>query len=148
MQPLDSPKVRVLLVDDHAEVRKAVQHILNSCPDVEVVGEARDGFEAIRYAETLRPDVVVMDISMPLLDGIKATQSIKAHNPDMVVIGLSVETRKSSIADMVNAGASIVLKKEAASEELHSTIRAYAQSPHRHQAGDHTDPSIIPSILP
>jgi DNA-binding NarL/FixJ family response regulator len=114
----------VLLVDDHADVRKAVQEILNSYPDLEIVGEARDGCEAICHAERLRPDVVVMDISMPLLDGIKATHTIKSHNPQVVVIGLSVETRKSSIADMLNAGASTVLKKEAASEQLHGAIHA------------------------
>jgi DNA-binding NarL/FixJ family response regulator len=148
MQSLHRPRVRVLLVDDHADVRKAVQEILNSYPDLEIVGEARDGFEAICRAESLRPDVVVMDISMPLLDGIKATHTIKSHNPQVVVIGLSVETRKSSIADMLNAGASTVLKKEAASEQLHGAIHAYAQSPLRHQAGGQADPSIIPAVLP
>jgi DNA-binding NarL/FixJ family response regulator len=147
MQPLDGPRVRVLLVDDHPDMRKAVQEILNSYPDLEIVGEARDGFEAICRAESLRPDVVVMDISMPLLDGIKATHTIKSHNPQVVVIGLSVETRKSAIADMLNAGASTVLKKEAASEQLHGAIHAYAQS-FRHEAGGQADPSIIPAILP
>jgi NarL family two-component system response regulator LiaR len=148
MHPLHGPRVRVLLVDDHADIRKAVQHILNSYPDIEVVGEAKDGSEAICYAESLRPDVVVMDISMPILDGIKATKSIKAHSPHMVVIGLSVETRKSSITDMLNAGASTVLRKETASDELHSAIHAYAQSHPRHQAGDQMEPSIIAPTLP
>jgi DNA-binding NarL/FixJ family response regulator len=148
MQSLHRPRVRVLLVDDHADVRKAVQEILNSYPDLEIVGEARDGCEAICHAERLRPDVVVMDISMPLLDGIKATHTIKSHNPQVVVIGLSVETRKSAIADMLNAGASTVLKKEAASEQLHGAIHAYAHSHPRHEAGGQADPSIIPAILP
>jgi DNA-binding NarL/FixJ family response regulator len=148
MHSLHSPRFRVLLVDDHADVRKAVHDILSSYPDLEIVGEAGDGFEAICHAERLRPDVVVMDISMPVLDGIKATQSIKSHTPQVVVIGLSVETRKSCIADMLNAGASAVLKKEAASEQLHGAIHAYAQSALRHQAGDQADPSIIPAILP
>ena len=148
MQPLHRPKVRVLLVDDHADVRQAVKEILNSYPDLEIVGEARDGFEAICHAESLRPDVVVMDISMPLLDGIKATHTIKSHHPQAVVIGLSVETRKSSIADMLNAGASTVLKKEAASEQLHGAIHAYAQSHLRQQAGGQADPPIIPAVLP
>ena len=105
----------MLLVDDHVDVRKAARSILDSYPDIDVVGEAVDGFGAILYAERLHPDVIVMNISMPRLGGIKATQMIKADRPHIIVIGLSVETRHQSIDDMPLAGASTVLKKESAS---------------------------------
>ena len=128
MQRVSAAKVRVLLVDDHADVRKVVRELLCSYSDIEVVGEAVDGVQAIDDAERLQPDAVVMDIRMPRLDGIQATQAIKTHNPGVCVVGLSIETRERSIADMLSAGASIVLRKEAAGEQLHSAIRAHVHT--------------------
>ena len=121
-------KVRVLLVDDHAMVRQGLRSILESYPDIEVVGEASDGEEAVAAADHLRPTVVLMDISLPKLNGIAATAQIKARYPAAVVIGLSVQTDSTTQAEMLRAGAATLLSKEAAAEELHRTIHQVLES--------------------
>ena len=128
MQPVAHSKIKVLLVDDHPDIRTAIRHLLDTCGDIEVVAEAANGLEAIFYVETLGPHVVIMDISMPVMDGITATQRIKTKSPHTMVVGLSVEMRRRNIAAMLQAGATTVIRKEFAWDELHAAIRSSLDS--------------------
>lgn len=116
-------KVKIILVDDHAMVREGLKAVLESYTDVEVVGEAGDGEEAIAGVHRLRPDVVIMDINMPKKNGIEATGEIKTHFPSIIVIGLSVNVSGDNEQAMLKAGASRLLTKEAAVEQLHHVIQ-------------------------
>jgi CheY-like chemotaxis protein len=116
-------KIRVLLVDDHAMVRQGLRAVLESYPDVEVVGEASDGEEAVAQVEGLQPTIVVMDINMPKMNGIKATSQITSRFPGSIVIGLSVQAGGENEVAMKQAGAAMLLTKEAAVEELYKAIR-------------------------
>ena len=116
-------KIRVLLVDDHAMVRQGLRAILESYGDVEVVGEAWNGEEAVACVERLQPTIVVMDINMPTMNGFKATAQITSRFPGIIVIGLSVQAGGENEVAMRNAGASMLLTKEAAVEELYRAIR-------------------------
>ena len=115
--------IQVLLVDDHAMVRQGLRAVLESYPDVEVVGEAWNGEEAVAQVELLQPTIVVMDINMPKMNGIKATSQITSRFPGIIVIGLSVQTGGENEVAMRNAGAAMLLTKEAAVEELYRAIR-------------------------
>jgi len=116
-------KIRVLLVDDHAMIRQGLRSVLESYPDVEVVGEACDGEQAVAAADALRPTVVLMDINMPKMNGIKATELIKARSPGRIVIGLSVNAGGANTEAMRQAGAAMLLTKEAAVDDLYRAIR-------------------------
>ncbi len=118
-----SERLRVLLVDDHAMVRQGLKTVLEGYPDVEVVGEAGDGQEALSLAEQLRPAVVVMDINMPRMNGIEATRTITSHYRDTMVVGLSVNASRENHEAMKAAGAAVLITKEAAVEQLYSAIR-------------------------
>lgn len=118
-----SSKVRVLLVDDHAMVRQGLRSLLEAYEDVDIVGEASDGEEALATIEEMRPRVVVMDINMPKKNGIEATTVIKARWPETVVIGLSVNPGGANSRAMQKAGATLLLTKEAAVVELYQVIR-------------------------
>lgn len=122
--PLVSPSssIRVLLVDDHAMVRQGLRSLMDSYADVEVVGEAGNGEEAVHMAERLNPTLVVMDINMPKKNGIDATGEIKARYPEMIVIGLSVNSGDDNETAMLKAGAATLLTKEAAVDQLYTTI--------------------------
>ena len=110
--------IRVLLVDDVQHVRHTLRSLLATSPQFEVVGEASDGEEAVLAAHDLRPSVVVMDINMPRLDGIRATAWIKRTLPHVKVVGLSVFTSEETRQLMMAAGASAVVSKEEAVEHL------------------------------
>jgi len=116
-------RIRVLLVDDHAMVRQGLRSVLDQYADVTVAGEARNGVEAIEQVEALRPTVVVMDINMPMMNGIEATAAIKGRYPDIPVIGLSVQADGGNEQAMKKAGAVTLLTKEAAVEELYDAIQ-------------------------
>ena len=120
---LGSPRIRVLLVDDHAMVRQGLRSVLESYSDVEVVGEAVDGEEAVAFAAQLQPSIVVMDINMPKMNGIKATAEITSRYPGIIVIGLSVNTGDATEEAIRQAGAVRLLDKGAAVEELYRTIQ-------------------------
>ncbi len=115
-------RLRVLLVDDHAMVRKGLRSILEGYHDLEVVGEAGDGLEAVKLARTRHPDVVVMDINMPRLDGIAATKQIKHDCPSTAVIAISVQDSAQVEQAMISAGAAAFLKKDCAASHLHDAI--------------------------
>jgi len=114
--------VSVLLVDDHAMVRQGLRSVLDAYADIQIIGEARDGVEAVKSVEKLRPQVVVMDINMPKMNGIEATMEIKTKWPETTIIGISVNVGDDSNDAMQRAGAVTLLTKEAAVEQLHDTI--------------------------
>jgi len=116
--------VRILLVDDHTLMRQGLRSIVSGYAHLEVVGEAGDGVEAVALVDQLDPDVVVMDINMPNMDGIEATRRIKAHHPSTVVIGLSVNQLFDTEERMKAAGAAVYLTKESAADVLCHAIDA------------------------
>jgi len=116
-------RIRVLIVDDHSVMRQALAAMLNLSGDIEVVGEAENGRIALDRARHLTPDIVLMDIEMPEIDGIKATRLLRLEHPQVKVIGLSMHDRKEVEADFLNAGASSFLMKSAPSDELIQAIR-------------------------
>jgi signal transduction histidine kinase len=113
---------RVLLVDDHAMVRQGLRAILDHYPDLLIIGEAADGREAVSIATKRAPDVIIMDINMPRMDGIEATRQIKQEQPDTVIIAVSVNDTPHLRESMQKAGASAFVSKEEAGERLYETI--------------------------
>ena len=116
-------KIRVLIVDDHAMVRQGLRAVLQSYPNIEVVGEAANGEEGVACVQKLQPAVIVMDIGMPNLDGIGATRLIKIQYPQIAVVGLSVNAPSFHVDAMLKAGAFEVLTKDKAVDELYSAIQ-------------------------
>ena len=116
-------KIRLLLVDDHAVLRAGLRFLLNAQPDMEVVGEAADGAEAVRLAAETAPDVVLMDLTMPVMGGIDATRRIRERLPGTKVLVLTMHDDHSYLAEAVAAGASGLVLKQAADTELLSAIR-------------------------
>ncbi len=115
-------RIHVLLVDDHVMIRQGLRAVLDNYPDIEVVGEAANGEEAIRLVDTLRPAAVIMDINMPTMDGIEATEQITRRYSETIVIGLSVNAAEENEKAMKLAGAVGLMKKESAVEQLYSAI--------------------------
>ena len=115
--------IRVLLVDDHVMVRQGLRNVLQAYPNIEVVGEAGNGEEAVAMVGKIHTTLVVMDIIMPKMDGIAATRLIKTNYPDIAVLGLSVTPHSYHIDAMIKAGAFEVLTKEKAVHELYSAIQ-------------------------
>ena len=116
--------IRVLIVDDHVVVRAGLRLLIESRPGLVVVGEAANGEEAVSLGEEVRPDVIVMDANMPIIDGIEATRRLKRIRPQTVVIGLSVDNSPYIEQAMREAGVAAFHTKEAAVEELYRTIQA------------------------
>jgi DNA-binding NarL/FixJ family response regulator len=114
---------RVLLAEDHTIMRNTLRSVLEQYPDIEIIGEATNGEDAVLRAEELQPAIVLMDINMPKLDGIEATKRIKAHSSRIAVLGLSVHGEGHSIDAMLRAGAVAVVPKERATEELYPAIQ-------------------------
>jgi len=115
---------RVLLVDDHAMVRQGLRAVLDAHPDLFIIGEAADGREAVSIAKKRTPDVIVMDINMPRMDGIEATRRIKKDQPGMVIIAVSVNDTPDLRESLQRAGASAFVSKAEAGERLYETIMA------------------------
>jgi len=115
--------IKVLLADDHKIVRDGLRTLLEKNPDIIVAGEAEDGREALQMAQKLLPDVVVMDIAMPDLNGIEATRQILADRSAVRIIALSMHSDKRFVSEMLKAGASAYLLKDCAFEELITAIR-------------------------
>jgi two-component system, NarL family, response regulator LiaR len=118
--------VRLLITDDHDVVRQSLRFYLRSDPEVEVIGEAADGEEATRLARELRPDVVLMDLLMPRMDGIAATEAIRADLPDVEVVALTSVLEDAAVAGAIRAGAIGYLLKTTKVEELSRAIKGAA----------------------
>ena len=116
-------KVRVLLVDDNFMVRQTMRDILQRHPDIEVVGEASDGDEAVAYVGMLQPVLVVMDMNMRKMDGIRATRSIKTEYPHVLVLGYSADPKDYNVSAMKQVGAFEVLQKDDAMKDLYGAIQ-------------------------
>ena len=114
---------KILLADDHTILREGLRSLIDGLPDMEVIGEAGNGREAVQVAVQKRPDVVVMDVNMPDLNGIEATRQLLKELPDVKVIGLSMYSDKRFVAGMLSAGASGYMLKSNAFDELSSALK-------------------------
>ena len=119
--------MKILLADDHNVLRKGLRRILEEQPDLEVVGEASDGRQAAQLAQTLKPDIVVMDIAMPLMNGLEATRQILQRNPSLNVLILSMYSDENYIVQVLRAGARGYLLKDTAEEDLITAVRTVAK---------------------
>ena len=122
----ESTPIRVLLVDDHSIMREGLQAMLQGSDEFQVVGQARDGEEAVRAAAELSPDVVVMDVMMPNKDGVEACREIMDASPDIRVIMLTASTEEDAVIEAVAAGATGYLQKVSGMDRLLDTIREVA----------------------
>jgi DNA-binding NarL/FixJ family response regulator len=127
-----APIIRVLIAEDHTTLRYTLRSILQRYPEIDIVGEATNGEEAVMKAKELEPAIVLMDISMPRVDGIEATRRIKAQFSEMAVLGLSVDTGGYSVNAILKAGAVAVVPKEKVLEDLYPAIQQALH--HRSQA--------------
>jgi DNA-binding NarL/FixJ family response regulator len=116
-------RINLLLVDDHAVLRSGLRMLLQAEPDLAIVGEAETGAQGVAKAQELRPDIVLMDISMPDMNGIEATRAIKSVCPTASVLALTMHEDKTYFFEMLNAGASGYVPKRAAPDDLVSAIR-------------------------
>jgi two-component system response regulator NreC len=134
-------KLRIILADDHETVREGLKMIVNAQDDMEVVGFAGDGREAIARAQELLPDVLVMDISMPKLNGLKATEKLNAVCPQVKVLTLSRHADDGYIRELLAAGACAYVLKQSAPSELIHAIRAVAAG------GKYIDPKLTAKVV-
>jgi CheY-like chemotaxis protein/two-component sensor histidine kinase len=120
----DTQVIRLLVVDDHQIMRQGLINLLNDQPDLEVIGEASDGLEAVEKTRSLKPDIVLMDVSMPRMGGIEATRRVKEEAPSVRVVGLTMHDDGGIARAMQEAGAEAFVSKTASPSELLTTIRA------------------------
>jgi DNA-binding NarL/FixJ family response regulator len=138
---MEQATIRVVVADDHKVVRAGIRELLADEPDIQVVGEARDGREAVELALAQRPDVVVMDINMPELSGVEATRQIRAAAPDVRVLALTAYQDDPYIYGLLDAGASGYILKTAEGQEIVRAVRATA-------AGQSAiDPAVAPRLI-
>lgn len=129
-------KLRVLLADDHALIRDGLGSLIDAQPDMQVVGGAADGREALELAAETSPDIVLMDISMPVLDGIQATRQLKLERPAVKVLALTAYDNRAYLAQLLEAGASGYVLKRMAAKGLIEAIRVVAAG------GTYLDPNL------
>ena len=141
MMEFTEPKIKVLIVDDHQMVRQGLRTFLELQPDIRVLGEASDGQTAVEMVSQLEPDVVLMDLVMPRLDGISATRQIKALGSSVKVIALTSFTEDDKVFPAIQAGASSYLLKDVSPDELVEAI----QAAHRGEARLH--PEIVRKLM-
>lgn len=134
-------KIRVFLADDHLILREGIRSLLGKVPDIEIVGEAGEGGEAVDKVEQLLPDVVLMDITMPGMSGLEATRQIKQKYPQVKVLILTIHETNQYLSQMLQAGASGYVVKTTAASELISAIRAV------HQGDVYLYPSITRMLV-
>lgn len=124
---MSKQKIRLLLADDHLVVRSGLRMLLEAKPDMEIVGEAESGREAVEMVRSARPDVILMDIQMPDMNGIEATKRIKAVSPQTAVLALTMHEDDHYFFEMLHAGASGYVPKRAAPDELINAIRTVSE---------------------
>ena len=132
----DTERIRVLLVDDHAVVRRGLRGFLDLQPDIQVVGEAEDGRQAVAEARRLEPDVVLMDLMMPVMDGVAAIAAIKAAQPGVEIVAVTSFIEEEKVTNALEAGANGYLLKDAEAEEVAAAIRD------AHAGEVHLDPAV------
>jgi len=133
---IESPQIRVLIVDDHAVVRRGLRGFLDLLDDIEVVGEAENGRQAVDVAARVVPDVVLMDLLMPELDGLGAIVAIKAAQPDIEIVALTSFIEEEKVTSALEAGATGYLLKDADADEVAAAVRA------AHHGEVHLDPAV------
>lgn len=138
---MKSQKLRILLADDHKIVRDGLRLLIDGQPDMRVVGEAADGHEALLQARALKPDVVVMDLSMPRVNGLQATALLKAEFPELKVVALTAHEDESYLSQLCSAGAAGFVLKRSAGDELIRAIGAVAKG------GLHFEPALASKAL-
>jgi DNA-binding NarL/FixJ family response regulator len=116
--------MRILIADDHGIVREGLRSLIEKEPDMEVVGEAKDGVETVESARQLKPDIIIMDVSMPNLNGIEATRIILSENPKIKVIVLSIHIERRIVKEILSAGAAGYVLKTYLFEELSRALRS------------------------
>ncbi len=120
---MEGRKIRILLADDHVVMRQGLSMLLEGEDGMEIIGEAANGEEALEMARKHQPDVILMDFSMPVIDGLSATKIIHNEMPRIRIIGLSMYEESEKAAEMLNAGASAYVTKSGPADVLLSTIR-------------------------
>ncbi len=123
-QPTGTSRIRVLVVDDHVIVRRGIRAVLELEPDIELVGEAGNGVAAVAQAQALQPDVILMDLVMPNMDGVEAIRRIKAQRPEVRILVLSTFAGEETVLSAIKAGASGYQLKDSSPETLVEAIRA------------------------
>ncbi|HEX8851042.1 MAG TPA: response regulator transcription factor [Gemmatimonadaceae bacterium] len=139
--PTDDAVIRVVLADDHEVVREGLKALVNAHADMRVVGEAANGEEAWRAAAALAPDVLVMDLSMPILTGAEATARIRRDCPAVKILALTVHEERLYLTQLLRAGASGYVLKRAAASELVRAVRAVAAG------GTYIDPAVANELV-
>lgn len=134
-------KIKLLMVDDHEIVRAGLRMLLQAQPDMEIVGEVNNGRDAIAKAKELAPDIVLMDISLPDLDGFEATRQIKRTSPNVAILALTMHESEEYFFKMLNAGASGYVPKKAAPIDLVAAIRTV------HEGGVFLYPSVAKALV-
>ena len=133
--------IRVLITDDHGVVRQGLRMFLSLDPDIQVVGEAQDGREALAMARELKPDVVLMDLLMPVMDGLESIKAIRTELPEVEVIALTSVLEGASVTGAIRAGAIGYLLKDTDAEGLHQAIRGAAEG------GVHLSPEAAAHLM-
>ena len=134
-------QLRIILADDHNIVRQGLRSLIEKELGMSVVGEADNGRKTVQLAEELKPDLIIMDVSMPDLNGIEATHQITSEHPDIKVLGLSMHSDKRFVAGILKAGASGYLLKDCAFEEMAGAILAVAHG------GTYLSPGVAGSVI-
>jgi DNA-binding NarL/FixJ family response regulator len=130
------PPIRVLLVDDHSVVRRGLRTFFELVPDIEVVGEAENGQLAVAEAARVKPDVILMDLLMPVMDGLAAIAAIKKAQPEVEIVAVTSFIEEEKVTSALEAGASGYLLKDAEAEEVATAVRA------AHAGEVHLDPAV------
>jgi DNA-binding NarL/FixJ family response regulator len=134
-------KIRILLVDDHNVVREGLKVVIEATEDMEVVGQAENGRQAVALAKKLIPDVIVLDIIMPLLNGVEATRQLMRSLPEPKILVLSTYSEDEQVQQLIEAGASGYVVKQSAARELLAAIRAI------HGGGGYLSPAVCKSVM-
>lgn len=136
-----SDKIRIIVAEDHLTVREGIKLLLKAQPDMEVIGEAGDGEAAIALASELLPDMVIMDVSMPVMNGLKATKKLRAMYPTLKILTLTRHTDDGYLRQLIGAGANGYVLKQSAPDELINAIRAVGSGK------SFLDPSLTQKVM-